>query len=332
MSDLVRNIAETIEGQSYLQPKGEPIRVLVYVEGYEDIRFWYLALQPTAKAKNIAFDIQTPTQGTGKPKVLDLAKNIAKSKTTIFCVDSDYDYLLSEHSEHARLMKAHEYVFQTYTYAIENYLCYAESLAIVSVQMSLNSQQLIDWCDWLKRYSQAVYPLFLWSLWIEAAGSSEHFTRKEDFAKLIRIPSIPSISNIEQCLTSICNKCSQQVNKFVLDFPCADIAAIEQSIKAKGVTADNCYLFLRGHDLKEGVIQMLFQALSSFLRSDKESSISKDATDNHQIETIGNVIKKYKTLFKNSAHALDLNTEYQSCWLYVQIQQDLNNYASKFPS
>ena len=60
---------------------------------------------------------------------------------------------------------SYTHLFQTYTYAIENYHCFAESLHEVCVQATLNDRFIFDFNAYLKRYSEIVYPLFLWNIW-----------------------------------------------------------------------------------------------------------------------------------------------------------------------
>ncbi len=49
-------------------------------------------------------------------------------RSLIACVDSDYDFLLQGATNTSRKINRNKYIFQTYTYAIENYHCFAESL------------------------------------------------------------------------------------------------------------------------------------------------------------------------------------------------------------
>ena len=75
----------------------------------------------------------------GKKMVLMNTLNTAElGRSLIACVDSDYDFLLQGATNTSRKINRSRYIFQTYTYAIENYHCFAESLHEVCVQVRLN--------------------------------------------------------------------------------------------------------------------------------------------------------------------------------------------------
>lgn len=75
------------------------------------------------------------------------------------------NFLLQGATNTSRKINRNKYIFQTYTYAIENYHCFAESLHEVCVQATLNDRFVMDFNAYLKRYSEIVYPLFLWNVW-----------------------------------------------------------------------------------------------------------------------------------------------------------------------
>lgn len=75
-------------------------------------------------------------------------------RSLIACVDSDYDFLLQGATNTSRKINRNRYIFQTYTYAIENYHCFAESLHEVCVQATLNDRSILDFNFYLKKYSE----------------------------------------------------------------------------------------------------------------------------------------------------------------------------------
>lgn len=91
-------------------------------------------------------------------------------RSLIACVDSDYDFLLQGATNTSRKINRNRYIFQTYTYAIENYHCFAESLHEVCVQATLNDRSILDFNSYLKRYSEIVYPLFSERLVLSPTG------------------------------------------------------------------------------------------------------------------------------------------------------------------
>ena len=84
----------------------------------------------------------------------------------IACVDADYDYLLQGATPTSRLINKNPFVFHTYAYAIENYQCYAATLHRVCVMATLNDRQIVDFESFMQEYSQIIWPLFVWSVWV----------------------------------------------------------------------------------------------------------------------------------------------------------------------
>ena len=151
-----------------LKPKTARRKIVVYVESYDDVAFWRTLLAEF-ETDEYYFQVMLPSATSlakGKKMVLMNTLNTTElGKSLIACVDSDYDFLLQGKTSVSHKINSSPYIFQTYAYAIENFHCYAESLHEVCVQATLNDRMLIDFPAFLKRYSQIVYPLFLWNVW-----------------------------------------------------------------------------------------------------------------------------------------------------------------------
>ena len=151
-----------------LYPKKARRRIIAYVESYDDIAFWRTLLEEFEDDEHY-FQVMLPSATSlakGKKMVLMNTLNTAElGRSLIACVDSDYDFLLQGATNTSRKINRNRYIFQTYTYAIENYHCFAESLHEVCVQATLNDRSILDFNFYLKKYSEIVYPLFLWNVW-----------------------------------------------------------------------------------------------------------------------------------------------------------------------
>lgn len=79
-------------------------------------------------------------------------------ESMIACVDADYDYLLQGSTSMSRTINHNPYVFHTYAYAIENLQCCAESLHNVCVAVTLNDKPIFDFREYLRLYSEAIFP------------------------------------------------------------------------------------------------------------------------------------------------------------------------------
>ena len=157
-------------------------RIVAYVESYDDVAFWRTLLEEFEDEEHY-FQVMLPSATSlakGKKMVLMNTLNTAElGKSLIACVDSDYDFLLQGATATSRKINRNRYIFQTYAYAIENYHCYADSLHEVCVQATLNDRHLIDFNEFMKRYSQIAYPLFLWSVWFYRRHDTYTFTMSE---------------------------------------------------------------------------------------------------------------------------------------------------------
>lgn len=123
---LIENInSDYFEAFNKLLPKNSKKRIIVFVESEEDISFWRNVLNEFEK-QNIDFQIQTPNKN-GKSKAIEKSNeliNMSVGEYLIVCVDSDYDYLLQNTQKQSQLINQNKFIFQTYSYSIENLLCF----------------------------------------------------------------------------------------------------------------------------------------------------------------------------------------------------------------
>ena len=136
--------------------------VRVFVEGYEDVAFWRGIFDHFANPY-LRFEISVPTRKDlpkGKKVLLSMAEQA--NEELLLCMDSDFDYLFDDEDEVSRQIVESPYMFHTYTYATENYLCYAPSLHNVCVKAVKNDAHIFDFEQFMADYSRTIYPLFLW--------------------------------------------------------------------------------------------------------------------------------------------------------------------------
>ena len=62
----------------------------------------------------------------GKARIVKMADTF--NDYHIGCVDSDYDWLLSDYTEDGKVIKDNKYLLQTYAYSIENLMCLSSTL------------------------------------------------------------------------------------------------------------------------------------------------------------------------------------------------------------
>lgn len=330
-STLLENSnSELLAALSSLLPRRAAERVLVYVEGNEDIAFWR-SIFDSLNVKNIEFEILLPFRNAlekGKKEVLE---NIGIGKNMILCVDSDYDYLLQDKTEVSKQINQSEFIFQTYTYSIENLLCYSSSLRAICTHSTKNDSKIIDFEQLLSVYSQIIYKLFLWSVHFRIKADIENFTIT-DFCDCIKILDKAKIEDkFAFAFLGLKSRVNAKLAELETRFP-GDVVKIDmlsQELKLLGLNENNTYLFVQGHTIKDNVVLMFLKPICEKLKKEKINQIKSLAI--HDIQKT-NEINEYRNQKVDIQLVLNNNTEYKSCFLFKKIQTDLENYLKKFES
>ena len=147
-----------VEAANRLRPKQARRKIVAYVESYDDVFFWRTLLNEFENDR-LYFQVMLPSSTSlAKGKKSVLMNNLGEQlgQNMIACVDSDYDYLLQGATSTSRMINQNRFVFQTYTYAIENYLCYAGALHEVCVMATLNDREIIDLEEFMRMYSRTM--------------------------------------------------------------------------------------------------------------------------------------------------------------------------------
>jgi hypothetical protein len=327
--ELKYNVSsDTVAAFNALEPKTAAKKIIAYVESYEDISFWRNILH-AYETKRLEFEIKTPTH-KGKKGALErsidlLTMNVGEF--LIICVDSDYDFLLPEHTKQSKLINENPYIFQTYSYATENLQCFSESLHPVCVQATKHDRKIIDFNAFLKLYSQIVYKLFLCILYFINNNDHTTFTIS-DFCSLIKLTDAINIT--DQCTTAIEGlkaRVAAKISALETAHPLAKKKANELALilNRLGLNEENTYLFMHGHTLKDNVVLMLLKPVYQLLVSEKMEHIKINAQHPPQVE---NDINHYKNQRQDITQVLDSNTEFRNCFLFQKIKADLDRYVT----
>jgi len=327
-SKFTENLSELTEAFSRMFPANKE-RVIVYVEGHNDVSFWHNILHECSKEKNIDLDIQFPSTKLtkGKSAVLDCINMTGKH--LILCVDSDYDYLLQKSTDTSKVINGNQYIFQTYAYSIENLKCYAESLRSVCVNATANTNEKIVLSELLKLYSNIIYSPLLWSIFFATKNDTTSFT-VGDFSNLVKILENPDMHT--QCKNAILDV-RQKIQTKITELKrthSSDIQQVEllsKELRELGLSEDDAYLFMHGHTLFDNVVLMVLKPLCRKLKKEKEQEIRKKAKDSQEIN---NEIKYYKSQIQEVDKVLSTNTNFKTCSLYQKIKQDLDLYIQNF--
>ncbi|MCC8089491.1 MAG: DUF4435 domain-containing protein [Rikenellaceae bacterium] len=300
--------------------------VKVFVEGYDDISFWRCIFDQF-EDERLRFEISVPTRGDlakGKKVVMSMIPNVGDSM--LLCVDSDFDYLFGDFNEQSRTVNNTRYLFQTYTYATENYLCYPPSLRRLCVRATKNDSNIFDFEEFMKGYSRVIYPLFIWYAFSARKSSQKSFTLA-DFRNIVRIHYVELRDNGEGTLSWLQRHTDKKLKTLERHNSewIAELPAFEKKLRGKGVTEDNVYFFMQGHTLKDNVVVVLLQNVCDKLRE-----ISNNMINNSERRGLAlkNELSNYNNSLRNVKDLLNENTNYKNCFLYKKLERDIREYKN----
>ena len=308
-----------------LKPKDARQKIVAYVESYADISFWRMVLDEFEDETRY-FEIMLPSRSSlGKGKKLALMNQLGShlGNYMIACVDADYDYLMQGVTPTSRMVNNHPYVFHTYAYAIENYLCYAGSLHQVCVMATLNDRQLVDLEEFMKQFSLIIWPLFVWSVWMYRNDKYREFTLTE-FGNHVSFSDI-NVYHPENTLEYVKKKVNRKIAWLQRQYPQAkkDYESLKQEIIGLGVTPETTYLYMQGHTLFDNVITPLLEPICTILRREREREIKELADHDTQRQNEWSCYMHSQTPVEES---LRKNINFKHAPPYVYLQRDLQQF------
>ena len=312
-----------------LSPRKKRRRIVAYVESYDDVAFWRTLLAEFENEERY-FQVMLPSSTSlakGKKSVLMNALNTdGLGQSLIACVDSDYDFLLQGRTSLSRKINRNPYIFQTYGYAIENFHCYAESLHEVCVQATLNDRHLVDFPEFMRRYSRVAYPLFLWNVWFYRQHDTYSFPMY-DFNACVRLQEV-SLNHPYRCLEQMEEGVAEKLDELQKDFPqyVEPVKALGEELTQLGLTPDTTYLYIQGHHIMDGVVMKLLAPICTQLRREREQEIKRLAEHNEQF-------RNELTGYENSQAAVQLmlkkNNNYKDLYLYQWVRDDIRRFLNE---
>jgi hypothetical protein len=308
-----------------LPPEDDRHLVHVYVEGYEDVAFWR-GIFDHFRNPYLRFEISVPNRDDlpkGK-KVLMSMLDRTEKESVLLCVDSDFDYLFAGETEQSAKILNADNMFHTYTYATENYLCYAPSLRNVCVKATKNDTRIFDFVRFMEAYSNIIYPLFLWYVY-SAKGATESVFTLAEFRAAVRLGYVDIRHNGEGTLAWLQRNVERRRLALEQDNPamCDAVEALGTQLKKQGVERDNCYLFMHGHTLMDNVAMPLLTAVCDKLR---QLSVAKINGSKVEGVALKNELQNYTNTLRSIRDVLLDNENYTSCPLYKRLRDDIQEY------
>lgn len=308
-----------------LPPEDDRYLVHVFVEGYEDVAFWR-SIFDHFKNPYLRFEISVPNRDDlpkGKQVLMSMVGK-TESQSLLLCVDSDFDYLFNGATEQSAKLLGADNMFHTYTYATENYLCYAPSLHNVCVKATKNDTRIFDFVRFMAEYSKIIYPLFLWYLYSALHNTERLFTLAE-FRASVRLCYVDIRHNGDNTLAWLQRNVERRLEALHRDNPDIDddISRLEKEISKRGVTAENCYLYMHGHTLMDNVVMPLLTSVCDKLR---QLSVAKIHNSKVEGVALQNELQNYTNTLRSIRDVLLDNENYTSSPLYKQLRDDIQEY------
>ncbi len=300
--------------------------VKVFVEGYDDVAFWR-GIFDDYETDRIKFEISVPPRqdlAKGKCVLLDMIPE--SGPDLLLCMDSDFDYLFGGHTEQSRLVNESPYLFHTYAYATENYLCHPPSLHRICAKATKNDMLIFDFEAFLREYSHIIYPLFLWYAY-SALHKSERAFSLIDFRTSVRLNYLDLRDNGQPTLEWLQRKTDKRLQS--LESHNSDwvreVCRFGERIAEYGVTPYNVYYFMQGHTLLDNVVITLLHTVC-----DKLSEITTQRINmgTKQGISLKNELSNYNNALRNVREVLLDNEQYKDCFLYHKLQNDIERYIT----
>lgn len=303
--------------------------VRVFVEGYGDVAFWRGVFDDYETSK-LKFEISVPLRedlAKGKQVLLNMVHQ--SNENLLLCVDSDFDYIFGNFSEQSRKVKYSPFLFHTYAYATENFLCYPPSLHNICAKATKNDTAIFDFVHFIEQYSQIIYPVFLWYAY-SARRKSERAFPLIDFRSTVRLNYLALEDNGRHTLSWLQRQVDKRLHSLENNHPdwAPEVEKIGKEIESTGIDPNNTYLFMQGHTLMDNVVLITLHAVCDAMR---EMTAQRIAAGTKQGVSLKNELSNYDNSLRNVREVLLDNEQYKDCFLYKKLQQDIEQYIKKLP-
>ena len=296
--------SQYFEAANSLTSKKARRRIVAYVESYDDIYFWRTVLSEFENDKRY-FEVMLPSKG-----------NLTRGKKSV----------LMNFLHQSQKVLDSPYVFHTYVYAIENYQCYAPSLHNVCVSVTLNDHRIFDFREYFRQFSEALFPLFVWSIMLYRNGNYPRFSITD--LNRIADPGGFNVQNPEPSIANVKRKVRTKIHDLQRQFPDAkeEYLATKEDIKTLGVTPQTTYLYIQGHHLFDTVVSPILSKVCNLLRQERQNEIYHASAHKTQKR---NEMSCYENSLQDIKVMLKKNTGYMCSEQFRQVQDDIRHYLDQ---
>lgn len=321
MRHLTSNLTSAyIEAANKLRPKTKKRKIVAYVESYDDIFFWRHVLSEFEN-ETTEFEVMLPSRtNLNRGKKTAMMNHLGESLGgyMIACVDADMDYLLQSHTPASQRMLNNPYVVHTYAYSIESYQCYAPSLHNVCVMATLNDRNLFNFEEYLRMYSEIIYELFVWMVWLHRRGRFRELPLN-NFNNITAIEQL-NIHNPAEALERLRHSTNRKIawlQQHVKDAK-GKLTALKEELAQLGLKKENTYMFIQGHHLMENVVASAIEPVCTILRRQREKDIKMLA--GHNTQQMNNELSCYAHSQFQPTQIIRRNTQYEDSEPYQMLR------------
>jgi len=312
-----------VQAANRLASKKARRRIVAYVESYDDVFFWRSVLSRFETDK-LYFEVMLPSRvphlERGKKAAMMSLIGGRVGSDMIACVDADYDYLLQGRTPLSKTIIESPYILHSYAYSIENLQCFAPALHDVCVAVTLNDHAIFDFEAYLRDFSEAIFPLFVWSVWFYRSSDYGRFTLA-DFLRVIETGHF-NPDRIDASMQQLRHKVGRAVARLQRENPDAKSSwqDVKNDIKRLGVTPDTTYMYIQGHHLFNKVVLPMLKRVCSDLVREREREISRQSIHGTQRR---NELSCYSSSVGDIALLLKKTTGYTASEPYRRIAADV---------
>ena len=303
---------------------GNPNRVTVEVEDTIDMDFWSDLLGNLCPEKEFHFDPHhtilngddsLKRKGKGKSQIINASSDF--NAWHIGCVDSDYDWILSDYTNAGKAISSSKYLLQTYAYSIENLMCLSCTLEKFC---SDNTEETtgFDFDDYIFRLSKAIYPLLVWSTYL--CSKEDHAFTATSWREVL----VNTEKDTESSLALIEAKAKAKTDEFDKNYSgeITNKDDFESShIWMKDISEEDAYLYVRGHELFDLILNSVLNPIIIDLRNLHREKIRKSEKDERMCKI---ALRKYQGRVKPVKELLSKNYRYKfNTNIYQKICADV---------
>lgn len=298
--------------------------VQVFVEGYGDVAFWR-GIFDDYESPELRFEISVPPRhdlAKGKRVLLEMIPESGPDR--ILCVDSDFDYLFDGHTEQSKLVLESPYMFHTYAYSTENFLCWPPSLHRVCAKATKNDTYIFDFVKFMQGYSEAIYPVFLWYAF-SARHQDEKVFPLNEFRSTVRLNYLDITDSGSETIEWLGRQVEKRLhilhNRHGEWEP--EITKFGKWLEELGIRPDNVYMYMQGHTLLDNVVMTMLHPVCDKLR---EMALAKIARSTKYGVSLKNELSNYNNALRNVREVLLDNEQYKESPEYFMLRRDIEEY------